>query len=57
MRWVGHVMRIVERRDVYKVLEGKLEGKRPLGRSRRRYDERARTGSMWLRIETGGGHL
>jgi hypothetical protein len=32
IRWAGHVARIRERRDVYRVLVGKPEGKRPLGR-------------------------
>ena len=36
MRWVGHVARIGERRGLYMVLVGKREGKRPLGRHRRR---------------------
>jgi len=36
MRWAGHVARMVERRGVYRVLVGKPEGKRPLGRPRRR---------------------
>ena len=36
MRWAGHVARIQERRVVYRVLVGKPEGKRPLGRPRRR---------------------
>ena len=36
MRWVGHVARMGERRGVYRVLVGKPEGKRPLGRPRRR---------------------
>jgi len=34
MRWVGHVTRMGERRSVYRVLVGKPEGKRPLGRPR-----------------------
>jgi len=34
MRWAGHVARMVERRSVYRVLVGKPEGKRPLGRPR-----------------------
>ena len=34
MRWVGHMGRMGERRVVYRVLVGKPEGKRPLGRSR-----------------------
>jgi len=36
MRWVGHVAPMVERRGVYRVLVGKPEGKRPLGRPRHR---------------------
>ena len=36
MRWAGHVTRMGEERGVYRVLVGKLEGKRPLGRPRRR---------------------
>jgi len=35
MRWAEHVARIGEERGVYRVLVGKLEGKRPLGRPRR----------------------
>jgi hypothetical protein len=31
MRWVGHVARMGEDRSVYRLLEGKPEGKRPLG--------------------------
>ena len=38
MRWAGHVARIWERRGSYKVLVGKPEVKRPLGRPRRRWD-------------------
>jgi len=36
MRWVGHVARMAEEKVVYRVLVGKPEGKRPLGRPRRR---------------------
>jgi hypothetical protein len=36
MKWTGHVARIGEERNVYRVLMGKPEGKRPLGRLRRR---------------------
>ena len=35
MRWAGHVARMGEERGVYRVLVGKPEGKRPLGRPRR----------------------
>ena len=37
MRWAGHVARMGEGRGAYKVLVGKPEGKRPLGRPRRRW--------------------
>jgi hypothetical protein len=37
MRWAGHVERIGERRGVYRVLVEKYEGKRPIGRPRRRW--------------------
>jgi len=39
MRWVGHVARMGERRGVQRVLVGKPEDKRPLGRSRRRWED------------------
>jgi hypothetical protein len=37
MRWEGHVARMGEKRKVYRLLVGKPEGKRPLGRPRRRW--------------------
>ena len=57
-----------EERGVYRVLVGKPEGKRPLGRPRhdgwlilgrisRRWDVGISTGLGWHRIETGGGCL
>jgi hypothetical protein len=39
MREAGHVARMGDRRGVYRVLVGKLEGKRPLGRPRRRWED------------------
>ena len=42
MRWAGHVARVSEEKGVYKVLVGKLEGKRPLGRPRRRWVDNIR---------------
>jgi hypothetical protein len=36
MRWAGHVARMWEKRNAYRVLVGKPEGKRPLERPRRR---------------------
>ena len=43
MRWAGHVVHMGEEREVYRVLVGKLEGKRPLGRPRRRWVDNIRT--------------
>jgi hypothetical protein len=39
MRWAGHVARMGEGRGVYKILVGRPEGKRPLGRPRRRWED------------------
>ena len=67
MRWAGHVARMGEGRGTHRVLVGKSEGKRPLGRPRRRWEDNIKmdvqevggveTGWSWLRIGTGGGHL
>jgi hypothetical protein len=37
MKWVGHVARMEEKRKAYRLLVGKPEGKRPLGRPKRRW--------------------
>jgi hypothetical protein len=37
MRWTGHVKRIVKKRNACRIVEGKPEGKRPLGRPRREW--------------------
>jgi len=50
MRWAGHVARIGEGRGVHRVLVGKPEGKRQLGRPRRRWEDNIK---MDLR-EVGG---
>jgi len=39
MRWAGHVVRMGEGRGVHRVLVGKPEGKRPMGRPRCRWDD------------------
>jgi len=39
MRWTGHVARMGKGRGVYRVLVGKPEGKRPLGRPRHRWED------------------
>jgi hypothetical protein len=67
MRWAGHVARMGKGRKLYKVLVGKPEGKRPLGRPRRRWMGSewilwrlawgVLIGFDWLRIGTGGEQL
>jgi hypothetical protein len=58
LRWAGHVARMGEKRNAYRMLVGKLEGKRPLGRPRRRWVDRVEwIGLIWLRIGTSGGLL
>jgi hypothetical protein len=42
MRWAGHVVRMGEKRNAYRLLVGKPEGKRPLGRPRRRWVDNIR---------------
>jgi hypothetical protein len=37
MRWAGHLARIGAKRNAYRILMGKPEGKKPLGRPRRRW--------------------
>ena len=53
IRWAGHVARMGEERGAYRVLEGKPEGKRPLGRPRHRWVDNIR---MDLQ-EVGCGHV
>jgi hypothetical protein len=68
MRWAGYVARMGERRCVYRVLVGKPDGNRPLGRTRLRREYNIKmdllecgvdmwTGSSWMKIGTGGGHF
>jgi hypothetical protein len=68
MRWARHVACMGQERKVYKVLVGKPEGKRPLGRPRRRWEDGIRMdlreivlgvwiGFDWLGTGTGGGLL
>jgi hypothetical protein len=68
MRWAGHVARMGEKGNVYRLLVGKLEGKRPLGRPRHRWIDNIKmglseiglsvvdwiAGLVWLRIGTDG---
>jgi hypothetical protein len=39
MRWVGHVARIWEGRGAYRILMGRPEGRRPLGRPRHKWED------------------
>jgi len=68
MRCAGYVARMGEEKGACKVLLGKPEGRRPLGRPRRRWVDNIRmdlrrwdvgiwTGLGWPRIGTGGGRL
>ena len=42
LRWVGHVVRMEEGRSAFKILTGIPTGKRPLGRTRRRWEDNTR---------------
>jgi hypothetical protein len=63
VRWAGHVACVVEERKLYKVLVGKLEGKRPLGRPRPRWEDGIRMdirkigweGVRWIQLRIGTG--
>jgi hypothetical protein len=68
MRWEGHVACMGEGRGAYRILVGRPEGWRPLGRPRHRWEDNIKmdlqevgwgawTGLIWLRIGTGGGVL
>jgi hypothetical protein len=68
MRWAGYVARMGEGRGVYRVLVGKPEGKRPLERPRRIWEDNIKmdlqemggslgTGWSWLRTGRRSGHL
>jgi hypothetical protein len=62
MRGAGYVARMGKKNNAYRILVGKSEGKRPLGRPRRRWVDNikmdlreVRIGSIRLRIGTCGG--
>jgi hypothetical protein len=58
MKWAGHIIRMGEERKLHKVLAGKPEGKRPLGRPRHRWEDGIRMdfteiglgGVDWIRL-------
>jgi hypothetical protein len=59
MRWAGHVAHIGEGRGAYRVLVGRHEGKRPLGRPRRRWEYNIKMDlreigidvAIWIRLD------
>jgi hypothetical protein len=61
MRWAGHVAWMREGRGVYRVLVGRPEGKRPLGRPNHRYEDnikmdlrgRGIDGANWIQLAQG----
>ena len=69
MWWAAHVARVGDRRGVYRVLVGKPEGKRPLGRPRSRWEDNIKVdlqevgwwgvwaGSSWRRLGPDVGHF
>jgi hypothetical protein len=68
MRWAGHVARMGEKRNAYRILVENPEGKRPFGRPRRMLEDNIKVdlrekgwivwiGLIWLRIWTSGGLL
>jgi hypothetical protein len=46
MRWAGHAARMGEKRNVYRLLVGKPEGKRPLGRPRCKWRGNSKMGLL-----------
>jgi hypothetical protein len=65
MKWAGHVARIGEWRGVYRVLVGRPEGKKPLGRPRRKLEDNIKLdlwktgidGANWIQLAQDGVHL
>jgi hypothetical protein len=51
MGWAGHVAQMGEKRNAYRLLVGKLEGRRPLGRPRRRLVDNVRTDLGEVRLD------
>jgi hypothetical protein len=51
MRWAGHVARMGRGRVVYRVLFGITEGKSPLGRPRRMWEDNIKTDLMEIGID------
>jgi hypothetical protein len=54
LRWAGHVAYMGERRVAYRTLVGKPEGRRPLGRPRRRWEDHIKMDLREVGLEGGG---
>jgi hypothetical protein len=54
MRWMGHVARMGEGRVAYRILVGRPEGRKPLGRPRRRWEDNIKMDLQ--EVGWGGGH-
>jgi hypothetical protein len=54
MRWAGHVARMAEKRNVFRLLVGKPQGKRPLGIPRRRWRDNIEMDFFRDRVECCG---
>jgi hypothetical protein len=56
MRWAGHVARMGEGRSVHRVLIGRPEGKRPLGRPRGRWEDNIKLDlrDWWGELDSAG---
>jgi len=65
IRWAGHVASVGEGKDVYRVLGGRPEGKRPLARPRRRWEDNIKMdlrekwidGANWTRLDQSSSGL
>ena len=53
MRWAGHVARMEQSTNAYRVLVGKPEGKRPLGRPRSRWEDNIKMDLMEVSFDPG----
>jgi hypothetical protein len=53
MRWAGHVARMGEQRNVHRLLVGKPQAKRPLGRPRRRWVDNVKMDLLGIRWGSG----
>jgi hypothetical protein len=54
MRWAGHVARMEEQRGAYRILVGRREGRRPLGRPRSRWEDNIKMDLKEVGLGEGG---